>query len=209
MIPDSPHVFPLLYAAPISYYSLWLKGKGIIDQHENFQKQSFRNRCRIYGANGIIPLSIPVKSNGQKTSIKEVEISNIETWQRIHWKTFISAYKSSPFFEFYAHLIEPIYQRKYDSLWEFNMDLHQIILKCLLLPIEPKLSTEFLPIKKNDLRSIFSSKKPHPLSGHFPKYQQVFSYEQSFQPDLSILDALFNLGPETEDYLLRLDCELK
>jgi hypothetical protein len=209
MIPDSSHIFPLLYAGPISYYSLWLKTEGYLDQHENFQKQSFRNRCKIYGANGLISLSIPVKSNSQKTNIKNVEISNIEAWQRNHWRTLISAYKAAPFFEFYIHLWEPLYLKKYESLWEFNIDVHHTILKCLQIPIRNKFTTEFIPIKNDDPRRIFSSKKTHPLSSSFPIYQQVFSYDSSFLPDLSILDVLFNLGPETEDYLLQLDCELK
>lgn len=209
MSPDSSHIFPLLYAGPISYYSYWVKSTHYIDTHENFQKQTFRNRARIYGANGAIVLSVPVKSGSQKIKITDVEISNIEPWQRDHWKTLVSAYQASPFFEYYSFLLEPIFQKKYDSLWEFNLDIHHIVLQCLQLPIQKQFTESFVPIKRNDLRTIYTSKKPHPKSNTFPQYQQVFSYDKPFISDLSILDALFNLGPETEDYLLNLNLNLQ
>lgn len=205
MTPDSSHIFPLLYAGPISYYSYWVKFDRFIDAHENFQKQTFRNRAKIYGANGPITLTVPVKSGSQKIKITDVEISNIESWQRDHWKTLVSAYQASPFFEYYAFLLEPIFQKRYDSLWKFNMDIHHVILRCLQLPVQEQFTPSFHPIDRNDLRAIYTSKKPHPQSATFPKYQQVFSYDKPFISDLSIFDALFNLGPETEDYLLKLN----
>ena len=201
----SEFVFPMLYAAPISYYALWVNSLGEIDQHENFQKQTFRNRCRVLGANGIIALSIPVTLPNPKNIVTQVQISNQEPWQRNHWRTLESAYKSSPFFEFYSHIIEPLYQYQYDSLWRFNLAFHKAILSCMQLEIDTKFTTEFRPIIKNDPRVVFSSKKAHPSSMSFPVYQQVFSYEKPFEHDLSILDTIFNLGPETENYLRNLD----
>ena len=194
-------VFPMLYAAPISYYGLWLSQKGNVDKFENFQKQTFRNRCRVFGANGVISLSIPVTLTQPKTVITEVQISNQESWQRNHWRTLVSAYKSSPFFEFYAHLIEPLYLKKYDSLWEFNLNFHYAVLSCLQLDTHTHFTTEFNDRIDKDPRKVFSSKKSHLKANSFPVYQQVFSYDQPFETDLSILDAIFNLGPETENYL--------
>jgi hypothetical protein len=199
------HIFPLLYAAPISYYAQWIKITGPIDKFENFQKQSFRNRCRIYGANGVISLSIPVKTTTKKINITEVEISNIEPWQRTHWRTLVSAYKSSPFFEYYAHLWEPLFEEQFNLLWDFNWSVHQIVLACLQLDIPDTFTHKFERIEPHDLRSVYSSKKAHPKAHSFPIYQQVFSYTAPFQTDLSILDAIFNLGPETGNYLQELD----
>ncbi len=199
------HIFPLLYAAPISYYAQWINSTGPLDKFENFQKQSFRNRCRVYGANGVISLSIPVKTTSKKINITEVEISNIEPWQRTHWRTFVSAYKSSPFFEFYAHLWEPLFQQPYTLLWDFNWEVHKVILACLQLEIEESFTQKFEDISMQDMRAIYSSKKAHPNAHLFPTYQQVFSYTEPFEADLSILDALFNLGPETENYLQKLN----
>ena len=197
-------IFPLLYAGPLSYYAQYIPNPGFLDKHEPFAKQSYRNRMRVYGANGVIVLSIPITGESSKNTMGNVQISNIEPWQRNHWKTLESAYKSSPFFEFYNYLIAPLYQETYYSLWEFNQDFHQVILECLAISIPQKLTSEFTPITALDIRAIYSSKKPHPLSHSFPKYQQVFSYQKQFEPDLSILDLLFNLGPETESYLLQL-----
>jgi len=148
------HIFPLLYAAPISYYAQWINNQGPIDKFENFQKQSFRNRCRVYGANGVISLSIPVKTPSKKINITEVEISNIEPWQRTHWRTLISAYKSSPFFEFYAHLWEPLFNQPYNLLWKFNLEVHQVVLACLQLEIQTTFTLEFETFTNQDLRAI-------------------------------------------------------
>jgi hypothetical protein len=201
---SSNHIFPLLYAAPISYYAQYIQNPGCIEKTENFTKQSFRTRCRVYGANGVINLSIPVLSNHTKTVITDVAISNIDAWQRNHWKTLESAYKSSPFFEFYVHLIQPLFLTPYHNLWAFNMAFHTTILHCLDLDISPSFTHEFSPIQPNDLRLVYSSKKAHPISDDFPIYQQVFSYQGEFETDLSVLDGLFNLGPELENYLRKL-----
>jgi hypothetical protein len=183
---------------------MWIQRKGCLDGYENFQKQTFRNRCRVFGANGVISLSIPVQLNAKKVLAKDVGVSNVEDWQRVHWRTLESAYKSSPFFEFYAHLWEPLFEISYQSLWQFNLDVHQTVLKCLQLDIKDCFTKEFLPIHGNDARIVFSAKKAHPKSNLFPVYQQVFSYNQDFEMDLSIIDLIFNLGPEAESYLLQL-----
>lgn len=201
---SSNYIFPLLYAGPISYYSLYLRQGGVIEQNENFSRQNFRSRTRIYGANGVINLSIPIVKETLRSNICEVQISNIDPWQRNHWKSIESAYKSSPFYEFYFHLIQPLYEKDYSFLWEFNLEFHKVILQCLDLELNIEFSKEFGPIQANDLRVIYSSKKPHPNSIEFPEYQQVFSYQGKFEPDLSILDGIFNLGPELESYLLGL-----
>ncbi len=197
-------IFPLLYAAPLSYYAQFIKNQSVLDPNERYTKQNFRSRSLVFGANGVITLSIPIEGGSVKKPMIDAQISNIEPWQRNHWKTLESAYKSSPFFEFYSYLIHPIYDTKHLSLWEFNLAFHKIILKCLEVSEEISISSEYTPITATDQRALYSSKKPHSSSLSFPEYQQVFSYERDFEPDLSILDGLFNLGPELESYLLKL-----
>ena len=197
-------IYPLLYAGPISYYAYFISNPGTFDLHEHLGKQSFRNRARIYGANGVITLSIPIHGHSQKQAVKDVEISNVESWQRNHWKTLVSAYQSSPFFEYYTHLFEPLFVENYTHLFEFNLAIHKVVLHCLQLDIHPKFTGIYEPMSEVDFRIIYSSKKPHRSAEKFEKYQQVFSYHQTFEKDLSILDALFNLGPETENYLRRI-----
>lgn len=202
-------IYPLLFAGSISYYAYFISSPGKLDLHEHLGKQSFRNRARIYGANGVITLSIPVKGHSQKQAVGDVEISNIESWQRNHWRTLISAYKSSPFFEYYTHLFEPLFLKKYSLLSEFNIEIHQVILQCLQLEVPFEITDNFYPKEESDYRVMYSSKKPHPNSIQFEKYQQVFSYQKPFEADLSILDALFNLGPETENYLIGIQPHLR
>lgn len=197
-------IFPLLYAAPISYYAKYLQDTGCFDKYEPFVKQSFRNRARVYGANGIITLSIPITGESSKLSVEKVCISNTEPWQRNHWKTLESAYKSSPFFEFYSHLIKPLYEKSYTSLWEYNLAFHQVVLKCLDVKLAPCFTENMHAITTTDLRAVYTSKKSIPLTKPYPVYQQVFSYSGKFESDLSILDGIFNLGPELENYLLSL-----
>ncbi len=202
---NSDSIFPLLYAAPISYYAQFIQKEGILDPFENFTKQNYRSRARVFGANGVIALSIPVDGKSAKNPMQDAQISNIEPWQRNHWKTLESAYKSSPFFEFYQHLFLPFYEKTYDSLWQFNLEFHQTILMCLEISNSTSILDHPLPIKAGDHRALYSSKNGHPLSSSFPEYQQVFSYNKPFERDLSILDGLFNLGPELESYLLKLE----
>lgn len=197
-------IYPLLYAAPIAFYAYWIQDNGCMDGHENFQKQTFRSRCRIFGANGVITLSIPVQTHSKKVKALEVEISNLEAWQRIHWRSIESSYKSSPFFEFYSYLWKPLYEKPYESLWEFNLDIHKTILACLQITQETGFTNGFHPLLDGDFRKVFSSKKAHPCANNFPEYQQVFSYDRGFESDLSIMDLIFNLGPEANDYLIGL-----
>lgn len=197
-------LFPLLYAAPASYYALLISAETTIDLHEPFVKQSFRSRTRIYGSNGVIAMTIPVQKNSQKLPIHEVQISNIDAWQRIHWRSIQSAYQSSPFFEFYTDLFYPLYQQKIDSLATFNLAFHKTILQCLQLPLDITTTEKPSPFMANDIRALYASKKAIEGANTFPAYQQVFSYSTPFEPDLSILDTIFNLGPETIDYLKKI-----
>ena len=169
----------------------------MFEYHENFIKQSIRNRCEILAANGKLNLIIPRKhkANG-KTKISEIKISYSEDWQKIHWKSIESAYNSSPFFEFYKNKLKPYYFNEEIYLIDFNKKIQFEILKMINEKIEHKTSSKYNENGKFiDLRnSEFKSKI-------IEKYDQVFIEKHGFISNLSILDLLFNKGPETSDYL--------
>lgn len=194
------------YLAPIQYYSKLVNfDKIIIEAHENFTKQSYRNRCNIYGANGKMSLSIPVKKDKPKTKTKDIRIDYDTNWRKLHWKSIESAYRSSPFFEFYQDDIRPFYDEKYKYLLDFNHEIQHII--CEHLEIEPTISFSDEYKKKVDQSISDFRDKIHPKKeihdGQFNplKYTQVFQDKYGFLPNLSIIDLLFNEGPNAINIL--------
>jgi len=172
----------------------------IMEQYEHFHKQTIRNRCTIDAPNGVLNLTVPIdKSNfsaGAKCLMKDVRISYREDWQHQHWNAIQSSYFNSPFFEYLQDDFRPIYQQH----WTYLMDLNEALIAkcCELIDIQPLLSRsdDFIP-KTSSLTLHPSSFTPHP-------YYQVFAYKHGFQPDLSIIDLIFNLGPESLLYLHKL-----
>jgi hypothetical protein len=199
------------YFAPIRYFSkLAFYPEIYIEHHENFVKQTYRNRAAILGANGPISLIVPVeKGRSQKIKIKDLRISYDEEWQRNQWRTIFSAYNSSPFFEYYADDIETIFRKKHKFLFDFNQQITETILEILEIPLTINLTEDFEQIPENCLnfREQISPKthliNPDPNFTAQP-YTQVFSEKFGFIPDLSILDLLFNEGPSAHSVLL--DC---
>ena len=189
---------------PASYFAA-IAGAGevLIEANETYPKQTWRNRYRIATANGLLDLTVPVvKVNGNHTKISEILISEHEDWQKLHWRAIESAYKHAPFFMYYEDAIKPFYEEKQSGLLEFNLAVTKTILKLIGFSVEQKL-TESYDHKPGgnitDLRTTFSPKKEPAIN--FPRYLQVFEERHEFQPNLSILDLLFNLGPETGQYL--------
>lgn len=190
------------YFAPVRYFSKLTSYPEIyIEQHENFVKQTYRNRTVILGANGPISLIVPVeKGRAQKIRIKDLRIAYDEEWQRNHWRTIFSAYNSSPFFEYYADDIEPFFQKKHEFLFDFNQQITETILEALDMEANFTFTDDFeqIPDSCLNFREQISPKlhliQPDP---HFEAqpYTQVFSEKFGFVPDLSILDLLFNEGP--------------
>jgi hypothetical protein len=200
-------VFPALYNGPINYFARLVREKEIIlEQYDSYSKQSFRNRCMIMGPNGVISLSIPViKWGGSKTLLKDVRIDYGSPWNRIHWKSLVASYASSPFFEYLADELSPYYTIKYDFLIDLNQSLLEFALRQLELEIPVRRSDEFTRIAlEQDPRHFIHPKINQAVAdpGFKPEaYHQVFSDSLGFRSNLSILDLMFNVGPGAPAYL--------
>lgn len=198
-------LFSTAYLPPIGYVSKISKSKEIrIEAFETYPRQTYRNRCRIYTANGLLDLSIPVhKPRGNHTKTREVKVSYSENWQQIHLRAIESAYNASPFYLFYKDELLPFYlEKQYENLLEYNTELLKVLLTCCGIQFEIKYTDSFQKQTTEDYRNRFSPKKK---DGHMPEYPQVFSHKFGFVAGLSIIDLLFNMGPETKAYLQKMD----
>ncbi|MGA3013521.1 MAG: WbqC family protein [Bacteroidales bacterium] len=200
-----PVLLTTAYLPPISYIAGCLcSNQIIIERFETYPKQTFRNRCNIYGPNGLQKLSIPVvKVNGNHTQTKDIRISQNIPWKRIHWRSIETAYNNSPFFLYYKDLFIKTFEKQFDFLIDHNTHLLITILEILKIEYGIGFSDHFIKNPEGiiDLQG-FSSKKNHHTSNAFPHYTQVFSPIHGFLADLSIIDLIFNLGPEAEDFLV-------
>ena len=198
-------IFPSCYNPPISFFYYLLQHQEvIIDLHENFVKQTYRNRCQILSPNGLQNLSIPIVKVKSKRETIKTAIAYIEKWQKMHWRSLEAAYRSSRYFEYYEDLFYPVFmERKYEFLYELNQELLLLLIKTIGIETKITFSENYLKIYDNaiDYRDKMSSKQPFSLN--FEKYIQVFSDRHEFIPNLSILDLLFNEGPNTINYLRR------
>lgn len=203
------------YFGPVQWYQkLFRHHDVVIEQYDNFIKQTYRNRCVIAAAQGTQTLSVPVEpappaSVDGKVMMKDVKISDHGNWRHQHWNALASAYGESPFFEYYQDDIRPFFEKHWTYLLDFNMEITDKM--CSLLDIEPaiSLSKEYLPADKVPVSSSIADfrdaiRPKHPLDDNTfdPKpYWQVFQRKYGFMPNLSILDLLFNEGNEAVLYL--------
>lgn len=205
------------YFGPVQWYQKLNRFDGVLmEQHEHFLKQTYRNRCVIATTQGVQALTVPVEAPvGEglalsKTPIKDVRISNHGKWRTEHWNALQSAYGESPFFEFYEDDIRPFFEDRWEFLLDFNMAITEKM--CELLDIHPhiELTSSYqnsLPFGEGrggalDFRTIIHPKHPQPDPDFNPKpYYQVYQERFGFQPNLSVLDLLFNMGNEAVLYL--------
>tara|TARA_B100001109_G_C18864453_1_gene476138 strand:+ start:7835 stop:8449 length:615 start_codon:yes stop_codon:yes gene_type:complete len=203
-------ILPTAYFPSIFQFALAIQNGGYeLACKEHFVKQSYRNRCEIYGANGMQKLVVPLKKWGNHTPIEEVQLSYAENWQKLHWKSLESAYRASPFFDFYEEDFAPFFHQKdIRFLLDWNRQLEQTVCELLQIELSIANSTSFEDANP-DYRKIISPKnKAIKQVFTFPKYLQVFGDKHGFISNLSILDLLFNLGPETVTYLQKLKLNL-
>ena len=190
-------IFPTAYLPSIEYISLFLKAENAsIELFETYQKQSCRTRTNVMTANGIQTLTIPViKTNGNHTLTKDIEISYKESWQQIHLRCLESAYRKSAYFDYYFPYFEKIYKQKFNTLIELNDFCLKTILKILKTKKEYSFTTDFEKIINEDDYRISLSKGTNKIE--MKPYYQVFADRHGFIPNLSIIDLLFNEGPNS------------
>jgi len=204
-------LFSTAYFAPVQYFVHFRRSTNpMIESQEHYLKQTYRNRCIIATANGLMSLSLPIdKIVTEKANIRDIRISDHGNWQHLHWNSIESAYNSSPFFEYYADDIRPFFEMKPKFLFDFNESIREKICEMLDIPGKAEYSSEYMkeeniPADWMDFRKIIHPKKsPTTVDPDFTAkpYYQVFNHKFGFQPNLSILDLIFNLGPESILYL--------
>lgn len=194
---------PSYFAPIIQYVAIVQTNKVVFEVQDNFQKQTYRNRCFIYGANGKQLLTVPLMHNKIKAKQKtrDIKIDNSFAWQKLHFKTLQSAYSSSPFFEFYEDDLRPIYQSSFEFLLDLNFKTFEVISEALQLEIPYKKTEEYkLDVAaENDFRFLANAKRKLDLT--LKNYVQVFDDKHGYIQNLSILDLLFNEGPNALSYL--------
>lgn len=199
-------------------------GTAYIEACENYQKQSYRNRCNFYAASGQQSLSVPVAHEGgtQSIPITQVRIDYSKAWLQQHERAIISAYRTSAFFEYYQDEFFSILDSRPETLWELNLSLTRFFLDKLGLPVELRTTESFtisdsvcpdgpwagLPFNRNlnclDLREVIHPKRPDDILGRMQlkkPYFQVFACKHGFIPNLSVVDLLFNEGPNSLEFL--------
>lgn len=189
------------YFPNLSHFIVLLNGDGLrFEVCDNYQKQTYRNRCEIYAANGKLSLTVPVNyTQKQRRQFKDVKIANIENWQLQHLKSLESAYRMSPFFEFYIDELMPIFTTTFDKLLDLNINCFDTICQCLDLEVNYNITDTYKTDSDNDYRYLVNAKNN---KGYGLKpYIQVFSEKYGHIPNLSILDLLFNEGPNALNYL--------
>lgn len=193
------------YLPTVRYMSVLAKyGAAIIEQHETFPKQTFRNRTTIATGNGLMMLNVPVsRPSGNHTTTAEMVVSYHETWNIRHWRAIASAYNAAPYFLYYKDELEEILMQRYDHLLHLNEALLHYLLKKLKITCQLEYSQTFIRETESyiDLRDSLTAKRDNP-DNIYPHYSQMFESRHGFLPNLSVIDLLFNLGPEAKSYLL-------
>ncbi|MBB5621128.1 hypothetical protein HDE69_002181 [Pedobacter cryoconitis] len=201
----NPAIFPLFYLPPVSYFSA-LNAHNyefILEKEEHFPKQTYRNRTRIYSPNGALDLFLPViKGSKYHTKVKDVKISYDFKWQRLHWLSLESCYRNSAYFEYYEDELAVFYNKKFEFLFDYNLEILEWIFKQLKKPADFNFTTEYIKeiAPENDYRLKLHFKEPELITPAKP-YFQVFEDRMGFMPNMSIVDLLFNQGPQTKNYL--------
>ena len=191
------------YLPPVQYFAHLQSAEQVwIEQYDHYQKQTYRNRCVIAAPDGPLSLTVPIeKPNTQKAFMRDIRISDHGNWRHLHWNAIESAYNHTPFFEYYKDDFRPFYEKKFDFLVDYNEQLCQLV--CQLIDIDTSFqrTKSYIAEPSNtiiDLRDAIHPKKEVMDDASFSAvpYYQVFQERLGFLPNLSIIDLLFNMGPE-------------
>lgn len=191
----------------MEYFAVLLTGETFIDGEERYQKQSYRNRAVIMNGNGVLNLIIPTVHDQKMGVVKEVRIEYVTPWQRAHWRSIESAYNNTPFYLYYKDALKPFFEQKFDYLFDFNTQLTQTLLKLLQVAVNVGFTQSFSPYEDDDLRLEIHPKKARKPDYRYRlnnPYYQVFEDKFGFIPNLSVIDLLFNEGPQAANYLQHL-----
>lgn len=193
-------IFPIAYFGSISYYRNLAQLEEVsFELYEHYIKQTIRNRMTILGADGAQNLSVTViKPNGNKTLTKDIQICYAENWQKNHWKAIESAYAPSPYFEHYEKDVRDLIYSKNTTLIALNLQIHEKIVAWLSLPIQNQFTDSYIFDSKSfvDYRNLKWKKAEN------SNYIKVFDSKNVDENNLSILDAIFNLGPMARNLLI-------
>lgn len=198
-------ILSLNYLPNILWMRYFLQGNCVIDVHEHFVKQTYRNRADILSCNGPLTLSIPIKKTATKMPVNTLISDSTVTWQRQHWESIKSAYGSTPYFLYYADVFEKCYSKPVSNIMDFELELLNICLTLLKVDVKINLSENYLQPKNEDLdlRNIINPKVK--TTETFKPYIQIFVEKYPFTPNLSVIDVLLNYGPRSLDYILNAD----
>ncbi|MBD1421299.1 WbqC family protein [Sphingobacterium chuzhouense] len=201
---ESSLLLPAFYLPPISYFHIIQQSEQplLVERFEHYVKQTYRTRTKIATANGILDLIVPIL-HGVKEHIpmKDIRINYDFNWQRLHWLSIQTAYRSSPYFEYYEDDFARFYEQRHDFLFDFNIEQLQLLLKCMKINRSVAFTETYIsPVEPLDYREVIHPKKPSLLE-HPKPYYQVFEEKHGFLPDLSVVDLLFNQGPQSKSYL--------
>lgn len=198
------------YFGPVSQYAVITQyEKIVLENFDSYQKQTYRNRMYIYDANGKLLLNIPIKHKSSLTGkasdgnqlYKDVLIDNSFEWQKQHWRALKASYQTSPFFEFYEDDIIYLYENQFSHLMDFNLKCQSFVFDAIGIEAEIIQTDEYFrnPTAMDNGRHLISAKKDFNFLSE--RYQQVFEPKHGFLNNLSILDLIFNLGPQSLDFL--------
>lgn len=197
------------YLPPVQWFTKLMVYENVfVEQCDHYIKQTYRNRCVIATANGTQTLTVPIERyDGTKCPMRDIRISDHGNWRHLQWNALVSAYGETPFFEFYADDLRPFFEKRHTFLFDLNLDIMHTM--CQLLDVRPQvtLSEQYIVLPSEDdavvdFREAIRPKHPLPDADFNPTpYYQVRAQRHGFLPNLSILDLLFNEGPEGIFYL--------
>ncbi len=204
--PMTTAILSAAYFGPVQWYQkLNRYDRCLIECHDHYIKQTYRNRCTIATTQGMQTLSVPIERyDGLKCAMRDIRVSDHGNWRHLHWNALMSAYGESPFFEYYADDIRPFFEKRWEFLFDFNMEI--TFKMCELIDIRPTISTTDTYVADtagmHDFRDTIRPKHPLPDEQFVPTpYYQVYRQKHGFLPNLSVLDLLFNEGNEAVFYL--------